>query len=273
MKFSNKIILSVIFILVVGCSSETFKKAAVMVGEATGNDSLVKAAADMTPQQEYYLGRSIAARVVTTKPVIDKKYLQAYVNYIGQYLAYHSDRPDLFVGYRFAVIEDTTVSAMSAPGGFVIISKGMLKLIKNEDELAAVLAHEIGHISLRHAEKNIKNSNQIALGKNILENIAQNPKNKDLQAFSSAIASGLDISYNKDQEMQADAAAVQILKKAGYAPVALKNVLERIPQNEDIMSKHPRSEARLAKLKELVDKSVVVENADREKRFAANTIL
>jgi beta-barrel assembly-enhancing protease len=253
-----------------GCS--TLEKAAVYVGEVTGNDTLVKAAGDMTPQQEYFLGRSITAKIVSDKKLVDNKKVQAYINYIGQYLAYHSDRPDLFVGYRFAVLDDTTLSAISTPGGFILISKSMVTLTQNEDELAAVLAHEIGHISQKHAEKNIKNSNQLSIGKSLVSSIAKKPGQQDLTVFSEAIASGLDTSYNKDQEMEADQEAIRILKKAGYAPAALKSVLSRMPENTDLMSKHPRSAARLEKLDELVGQSLLVESPARQKRFLAYTV-
>jgi predicted Zn-dependent protease len=250
----------------------SFEKAAFWVGETTGNDMLMKASGDMTPQQEYYLGRSIVAKVVTEKPLVGKKYVNAYVNFIGQYLALHSERPDMFKGYRFAVIDDTTPTAMATPGGFIIISRGFVEMMENEDELAAVLAHEVAHVSHRHSEKNIKNINQINLGKDIVKNLANDPNNKDLKMFTDAIATGLDVTYNKDQEMHADEEAVSILKKAGYAPIALKNILERIPANNDLLSKHPRTAERLSKLAELAGESQVAANAEKEKRFKMNTV-
>jgi predicted Zn-dependent protease len=76
------------------------------------------------------------------------------------------------VGYRFVVTEDATLSATSAPGGFVAISQSLIKVTKSEDELAAVLAHEISHIALKHSEENIKNRNRLELGKKIFEDFA-----------------------------------------------------------------------------------------------------
>ena len=267
---SNKILILLICASFLS-SCASLQKAAVYVGEVTGNDTLVKAAGDMTPQQEYFLGRSITAKVVTDKALVEKKNIQAYVNYIGQYLAYHSNRPDLFLGYRFAVIEDNSLSAMSAPGGFIIISKAMVELTKNEDELAAVLAHEVAHVSQRHAEKNIKNSNQISIGKTILKNLAKDPDNKDLKVFSDSIALGLDTSFNQDQEIAADREAINILNSAGYSPLALRQVLERMPLNTDLMSKHPQSKERLSIIKELAGNSGIEENIIRQTRFTANT--
>lgn len=271
MKYLNKKIIIIVLSSQFFLACASFEKAAFWVGETTGNDMLMKASGDMTPQQEHFLGRSIAAKVVTAKPVVGKKYVNAYVNFVGQYLALHSERPDLFHGYRFAVIDDSTVTAMAAPGGFVIVSRGLVELMKNEDELAAVLAHEVAHVSNRHAEKNIKNINQINLGKDIVKGLSNDPNNKDLKKFSEAIATGLDVTYNKDQEMGADEEAIAILKKAGYAPIALKNILERLPENNDLFSKHPRSQARLDKITSLADDSEIIENAERQKRFLANT--
>ena len=271
MKFLNKKFILLVFSSQFFLACASFEKAAFWVGENTGNEMLMKASGDMTPQQEHFLGRSIAAKVVTAKPLVSKKYVNAYVNFVGQYLALHSERPDLFLGYRFAVIDDANVSAMAAPGGFIIISRGLIQLMKNEDELAAVLAHEVAHVSHRHAEKNIKNINQINLGKDIVKGLSNDPNNKDLKKFSDAIATGLDVTYNKDQETHADEEALSILKKAGYAPMALKNILERLPENNDLFSKHPRSQARLDNITALADGSEVQENAERQKRFLANT--
>lgn len=272
--FSNeksKFYFAAVIVIFAGCAS--FQRMAFMAGEAAGNDLVMKATGDMTPQQEYYLGRSIAARVVSAKPLVKTKHVQAYVNFVGQYLAMHSDRPDLFVGYRFAVVDDDTVTAVSTPGGFVLISKGLLKLTQNEDELAAVLAHEIAHVAQGHSQKNIKNQSQLKLGKEIVQGLANDPNNKDLKQLTDSIEMGLDITFNKDQEVQADSDAVSILRRAGYAPIALKTILDRIPENNDILSKHPRSEARLEKVNEMVDGSELAAHEERLRRFVANTKL
>ena len=133
------------------------------VGEATGTVSseqaesirkssaaLAKTFEDITPEQEYYIGRTVGATVIKAYPVYDDPKATAYLNRLGQSLARFSDKPETFAGYHFLVIDTDEVNAFAAPGGFIFISRGMIRLCSNEDELAAVLAHEIGHVQLQH---------------------------------------------------------------------------------------------------------------------------
>ncbi|MEY4065020.1 MAG: hypothetical protein RIR26_1228 [Pseudomonadota bacterium] len=233
--------------LVAGCAS--MRHSIFEYAEESGNDTLMRATAHLTPRQEHFLGRSILARVVTDRNPVPSERLQLYVNKIGQYLSLHSQRPTTYNGYRFVVIDDPAQTALSMPGGFVAISSGMLRTVENEDELAAVLAHEIAHIAARHAEKNIKTENRLALGQKILTAISQMvPDRKALEIFGEAVVTGLEVPFNKIQEREADADAVSILHSAGYDPKALMRVIERIPKTATLFSKHSRNESRLSAL-------------------------
>lgn len=248
LQFCNLIVAAILPLT--GCRS--FDSAALKIGEATNNETLIKASSDLTPKQEYYLGRSIFARVFASQSVLKSEEIQAYVNQLGQYLAIHSSRPLVFNGYRFVVLDDAAPTALSAPGGFVAVSFAFLKLIRNEDELAAVLAHEIAHVALKHAEENIKASNRMELGKQIVSVLAfANPNARQLKVFSDAISAGIDAKFNQNQESEADANALTILKRAGYSPRALLNVISRIPNTATFLSKHPRNEDRLEDIKKL----------------------
>ncbi|MFZ9520715.1 MAG: M48 family metalloprotease [Silvanigrellaceae bacterium] len=253
MIFSNKLTFAIsiplLCLIVVSCQS--IKRATVNVGEALGSETLVKAAADLTPRQEYFLGRSIMARALTERPAHNSENLQTYINQLGQYLALHSTRTTVFKGYRFVVTDDSLPVAMSAPGGFVLLSIGMMKSARNEDEMAAILAHEIGHVALKHHEENIKAANQMAFAKSVLQHVGSlSPNSAMVSAFSEAVASGVDIAFNKGQERDADDAAIEILIRAGYAPNALQKVIERIPNTATLLSKHPRNQSRIDRLEE-----------------------
>ncbi|MEY3901038.1 MAG: hypothetical protein RL189_344 [Pseudomonadota bacterium] len=246
----------------------TVEKAVLSVGQATGNETMIKATADLTPRQEHYLGRSIMARILTQSPPVRTDEVQSYVNQLGQYLALHSTRPVLFNGYRFVVVNDEAPTALSAPGGFVAMSHSMLQLLKSEDELAAVLAHEIAHIALKHAEENIKSSNRAELGRRIFQIAADaNQLAEGALVFSDAIAAGFNLKFNQDQEMEADAKALVILRRAGYSPTALYKALNRIPSNTNFLSSHPRTTDRLASIRTRLQGDKVFFTKSAQNRF------
>ncbi|MEN9825724.1 MAG: hypothetical protein RI953_1469 [Pseudomonadota bacterium] len=272
MIFSNKSLKLCLFALMfpIVFSCQSMKRATVTVGESLGSETLVKSAADLTPRQEYYLGRSIMARVMADRKPVKSENLQTYVNQLGQYLALHSTRTAVFKGYRFVVIDDPSPVAMSAPGGFVLLSSAMLRVAENEDELASILAHEIGHVALKHHEENIKAANQMAFAKSILAVAAQlSPNLNQVKTFSEAVASGVDIAFNKNQERDADEAALKILIRAGYAPNALQNVIQRIPNTATLLSKHPRNQSRIERLSKLTSNTKKSMGRTAAKRFMA----
>ena len=86
----------------------------------------------------------------------DRPAATRYVNILGQTLAAVSDRPEVYLGYRFLILDTNEVNAFAAPGGLVLVTRGLLQCCKSEDDLAAVLAHEIGHVELDHGMKSVK---------------------------------------------------------------------------------------------------------------------
>jgi predicted Zn-dependent protease len=112
----------------------------------------------LTESQEYYVGRGVAANAMFDADgryvgLYDKdQNLEEYVALVGLSVALESDRPETFKGYHFGVVNSPDINAFAAPGGFIFVTTGALKLMANEDELAGVLSHEIGHVNLRHPE-------------------------------------------------------------------------------------------------------------------------
>jgi predicted Zn-dependent protease len=278
-----------IFMTVAACSTlkqnESFRKAVGKAGEMTGNEKAAKAAnivasdkvgkafGDMTPRQEYYLGRTIAARVMSKQKPIRGEAMNDYVNTMGRYLAIHSKRPETYKGYQFAVIDDSVPTALSAPGGYVFVSRGMVNLAQNEEELAAVLAHEIGHISLRHAEKAIQNANQLALAGEVGSLAVGKENGKTYDVFKKAVEFAMDRSFSQGDETTADAEAVAILASAGYRPQALLAVLERMKDSGGFLKKHPSNATRLAAIRNSTSTRTPASTADtkaRDKRFKTN---
>jgi predicted Zn-dependent protease len=243
----------------------TVNESAVWVGETTGSSTLVKAGAQMTPRESYYLGRICAAKVLATREAVSEEELAAYINTLGQYLAMHSQTPELYKGYQFVLIRGDTPNAVSTPGGFVFITTGMLFLVESEDELASVLAHEIAHISLHHAEEAIQTANRLdvfggaifktasqvadfAAEKSGLENIKLVNDLKILKVFKVFDAVTdlvLNIGFNQPQEMAADREAMKILKAAGYQQGALGTILSKLTDDSTFVGLHPGGPERI----------------------------
>src|SRR5215510_3183280 len=132
-----------------GCS--TVSQVGGIVGQATGfvsadqaksitqsAQALEKTFQDITPEQEYYIGRSVAATVLGTYKPFDIEQANAYLNLLGQTVAQFSLKPETFGGYHFLLLDTDEVNAFAAPGGLILISRGMVRCCQNEDELVAV---------------------------------------------------------------------------------------------------------------------------------------
>ncbi|MDD4873082.1 MAG: M48 family metalloprotease, partial [Kiritimatiellae bacterium] len=166
------IVLSCALMLFAGCkmleiASEVGTAVGVGVGVITPSqaDSINKTTTavgkvfeQLTPENEYYIGRSVGATILQSYKPYDSQNANHYLNILGQTLAMASDRPETFGGYHFLLIDTDEINAFAAPGGLIFVSRGLIKCCKNEDALAAVLAHEVGHVQLMHGLKAIKTS-------------------------------------------------------------------------------------------------------------------
>ena len=114
--------------------------------------------ADITDEEEYYIGRSVAALILSKYPVYQNEPLTRYINLIGTAVAAYSSRPETYAGYHFLILDSAEINALAAPGGFVFITKGLLAVCRDEEMLAAVLAHEVGHVAGKHGLQAIKQS-------------------------------------------------------------------------------------------------------------------
>lgn len=228
-----------------GCA--TLGSAIKIGGQVTGyNDladmgsSMEKASREFNEEEKYYIGRTVAATLLSEDHWLNREGLNLYVNAVGQTLVLASERPELFRGYHFAVLNaPDKVNAYACPGGFLFITSGLLKLCQNEDELAAVLAHEIAHIIREHPVQAIQASHQRSAVASLVKfGIAKaGESSSEIQELSglfdavvkdvvNAVAHG----YSRDKEKEADLMAVDILGQAGYPPLALAGVSGRMDQ-------------------------------------------
>ncbi|MCX6995846.1 MAG: M48 family metallopeptidase [Kiritimatiellaeota bacterium] len=278
--------------LLAGCS--TIAQLGTAVGQATGTLTPEQAASinrsaaamektfqDITPEQEYYIGRSVAATILTTYQPLKQAATTEYLNVLGQTLAMYSDKPETFGGYHFAIMDTDEINAFAAPGGLIMVSRGLLRCCRNEDALAAVLAHEIGHVEKQHGLKAISKGRltsaltilAVEAGKNLGgQNLAQVTK-----AFEGSIGditgTLINTGYTRQLEFQADAAAVVILRRVGYNPEGLVNMLDQMqqtmkPGSHGFGTTHPSPQDRIAALrKTLSAPAAVTAPPARQARF------
>ncbi|MDQ7010563.1 MAG: M48 family metalloprotease, partial [Mariprofundaceae bacterium] len=117
---------------------------------------IAQALIPISDEQEKILGRAVAARVIERFSIEDAPEKTYYLNLVGTAIAQRSDRPD--IGYHFAILATDDVNAYACPGGFIFVTRGVLDMVQDEAELAAVLAHEIAHVTERHIIKEMQKS-------------------------------------------------------------------------------------------------------------------
>lgn len=195
-----------------------------------------KAATDITPEQEYYIGRAVAASLLKQYRPYPNGALNRYVNEIGQSLAASSDQPQTFGGYHFLVLDTPEINAFAAPGGLILVGKGLIKVAGNEDELAAALAHEISHVQKQHGLASIDRSRLLDLGGALLKAGAQEAGGSLAGQLTGLFGETVgDITktllvngYSRSQESEADQAAASLLKRTGYPSQALGSLLKKM---------------------------------------------
>jgi len=203
-------------------------------------------------EEEIALGREIAGNLLGAAPLVKDAALQKYVNSVGRWVASQSERPDL--PWRFGVIESEDLNAFAAPGGYIMLTKGLYRKLGNEAQLAGVLGHEIGHVVKKHQLKVLQKQQLLNIGAGFLSDKYA----KDNKLASKAIGTGAEISarsLDKSAEYEADRLGLSYATRAGYEPYGLTEVLQAIGQtNKDdgsvalLFKTHPHPDERLVAL-------------------------
>ena len=228
------------------------------INPATGSANLVL----MSERKEKEIGLEEHEKVLNSMPMFEDEELLAYVREVGNKVAKVSHRPDL--DYYFHIIDSPEINAFALPGGYVYVNRGLLTFMNSEAELAAVLAHEIGHITARHA---VQQQARGALAKTVAT----------VGGFVTAVATGSSYvgsqisevasiwaqtglsGFGREHELEADSLGAQYLVAAGYDPAAMIEVITTLKNQEDFNRKvsnngggyhglfatHPRNDKRL----------------------------
>ena len=226
----------------------------------------------LTEKEEIKFGNYVDAVVATRYPTLHDENTTQKVAEIGNKLAATSDRPQL--PFTFKVLNTTEVNAFAAPGGFVYVTVGLLDILEKKDELASVMAHEIGHVCERHSVRAYYTAQKIktvltlldlgamvagyppiaGMGGDILGDIGRIVANLTAVIISQG--------YSRSWESRADELGLQYSSKAGYDPQAMVSVLERFLRLEEergekikltILSSHPKTEDRISHIKSLLE--------------------
>lgn len=191
---------------------------------------------EITETEEYYIGRAVAANILASSTPMFDWDATGYVNEIGAVIAGFSPRPSTYGGWHFMILDDGGINALSCPGGIVLLNRGLCDLAQNEDELAAIIAHEAAHIVLSHGIRSVEKAKLTSAWTTLGHEGARHLGSQEVQELSGTYGDVVDDitmnlvtrGYSRDSEEQADSLAVHILHRAGYDPMALATVLDRM---------------------------------------------
>ncbi len=270
-----------------GCKTMGAGGAIEIGGITIDTQSIVKSAKavsksfeDITPEQEYYIGRTVGAMVLQRYQPYNEPSANRYINILGQTLAQASDLPETYGGYHFLIQDSDEINAFAAPGGLVFVTHGILRCCQHEDALAAVLAHEIGHVQYKHGLQAIKKSRVTTalttlaiegtktFGSEELAQLTRTFEDSISDISSTLIVNG----YLRSFEYQADLAAVTILQRVGYNPGGLVDMLSVMqtrlkPGGLDFAKTHPSPADRISEIESYLSYSKVQSPVPRQARF------
>lgn len=235
----------------------------------------------MTEEEEKRFGYFVDAEVTNLFLVAGRRQITEAVAQIGSDLAGVSHRPKL--GFSFKVLNSSQINAFAGPGGYVYVTTGLLEVLESRDELAAVLAHELGHVSGRHSVRALRSANIAGTVLTIFDIIvalgaaaAGVPAAGDLVRATGFLTTMIIFQgYSRAYEAQADRLGIQYMKKAGYQPKAMISVFEKfIKLREEegkkerltILSSHPALEERIQQVKDYIARLDRGEVADEQQK-------
>jgi predicted Zn-dependent protease len=208
---------------------------------------------DVDEKQEAEIGREYAALLVGAAPLLANADVQRYVNRVGRWVSLHTERPDL--SWQFGVLDSNNINAFATPGGYVLITKGLLERLKNEAELAGVLAHETAHVVKKHHLNAMKKGKGVEAGANVVSMYLEQQGQRSAAAKEKLVGGMKEImlrGLDKDDEFEADRMGVVIAARAGYDPFGLPSVLQMLqslnPKDSELslmFATHPDPGSRL----------------------------
>ena len=194
-------------------------------------------------EEEIKLGKEEHSKIIARFGAYRDQELQAYINKVGQRVADEADREE--IDYKFTILNDDMINAFALPGGFIYITRGMLMHMNSESELAAVLGHEIAHVTEKHALRRNARGKGISVLNTVLAAVSGQPALYELGSmFGGVLLSG----YSREFELDADEVGARYMAKAGYSPTAMLNTIEILKSKDRIEIEQARLENREPKV-------------------------
>jgi Zn-dependent protease with chaperone function len=204
-----------------------------------------------SPEQDIEMGRQVSRDADAQLPIINDRQATAYLNALGRQLASRAPNSRQYP-FQFKIVNDKSINAFALPGGFIYVNRGTFEAAANEAQLAGVIAHEIGHVVLRHGTNQASKAYAAqapfallggVLGSNSVGAVAT-------QLGLGFTVNSLLLKYSRDAERQADLMGTQILYDAGYDPNQMAQFFERLQAESkgraiEFFSDHPNPENRI----------------------------
>lgn len=250
----------------------------------TAAASASKALETITPENEYYIGRAVAATILTNYKTYSAPITESYLNKICNTIVINSSNSEPFNGYHVKILDSTEVNAFATSGGHIFITRGLLDCTDSEDSLAGVIAHEIAHVQLQHSLKAIKTSRWkdagLDAGTAALAVSTDSAKNASAlkNMVGDVVTDLVNNGYSQSQEFDADTRALTLMADAGYNPKAMLDMLNQLKANSENQSSkgmfktHPTPDKRIDNVNKSL-KSVTIPKdttSYRKSRFAKN---
>jgi len=197
----------------------------------------------MSEANEVKLGAKEHQKIIAQYGIYRDKDLQDYVTKVGRRVADQSTRADL--EFHFTVLDDEIINAFALPGGYVYVTRGILTHINSESELAAILGHEVAHVTEKHGLRNQSRAKLLDFATQVASAVTGTAGVYDLGGILGGV---LLKGYSREFELEADAVGARYMAKAGYSPDAMLNTIEILKAKDRIEIAHARKENRLPKV-------------------------
>jgi beta-barrel assembly-enhancing protease len=212
--------------------------------------------------QEVGMGREMSKEVEKETTLVRQHALTQLVQGIGQRLQEHSNRPEFSLyPYTFKVVDSSEVNAFSLPGGPIYVNMGLVELADNEDELAAVIAHEMGHVAARHATEQMTAVQLSQLAMFVTLSAVGGLPPIAMEGTRLAYILGV-LRYGRGMESEADQLGLELMESAGYDPRGMESMLKHIQDErredpimiERLLSSHPLPDERIQAVEDALPK-------------------
>lgn len=216
-------------------ASAQFGSIGSIVNKARSAQKIGEGLRNINEQEEIKIGGDLAGMLLGAAPLLNDPAKQRYLNSLGCWIAQHSERPQL--PWKFGIVDSADFNAFSTPGGYVLVTRGLFERMRNESELAGVLAHEIAHVVRKHHLQALQKSLREQSLSEMRSYFAVTTGNGYVDQFASALLSaGKDLyirGLDREDEYEADRMGVVIAARSGFSPYGLVGVLQTLTATTD----------------------------------------